>query len=33
VDFYVLKFTEEEVRLHVQDVEARTGYRVEYRKY
>ena len=33
VDFYVLKFTEEEARIHVQDVEANTGYRVEYRKY
>jgi len=33
VDVYTMKFTEEEARLHVQDVEARTGYRVEYRKY
>jgi len=33
VDVYTKVFTEEEARLHVQDVEAHTGYRVEYRKY
>jgi len=33
VEVYTMKFTDEEARLHVQDVEAHTGYRVEYRKY
>ena len=33
VEEYTMKMTEEEARLHVQEVESHTGFRMEYRKY